>query len=156
MILSGHSLGAEKIVDFVRRYNDPIVKGLILLSPADTPGKQGNWEEESKTSYQKKAEEMVSKGAGENLLPDEKAHAGFLPMSAETYLDFFAKASHLRQVLPFKADGLKEIPLPTIAIVPNKDEWCSTTPKDYLQKLQNIGVMTRLVKSDHNLATVKT
>jgi pimeloyl-ACP methyl ester carboxylesterase len=156
VILSGHSLGADEIVDFVRRYNDPIVKGLILLSPADISGAQEVWEEKSKTSYQKKAEQMVFKGDGESLLPDEKAHSGFLPMSAGTYLDFSAKGSFLRQSLPFKADELKGIPLPTIAIVPNKDEGCSTTPKDYFHKLQKIDVMARLVVSDHNLATVKT
>jgi pimeloyl-ACP methyl ester carboxylesterase len=155
VILSGHSLGAEKIVDFVNWYNDPMVKGLILLSPADTAGAQEGWEEKSETSYQKKAEEMVSNGDGENLLRDEKAHAGVLPISAETYLNFFSKDSHLRQALPFKANELKKIPLPTIAIVPDKDEWCSTTPRDYLYKLHNIGVITRFVKSDHNLATVK-
>jgi pimeloyl-ACP methyl ester carboxylesterase len=155
LILSGHSLGAEKIVDFVRRYADPMVKGLILLSPADTPGAQEVWEKKSRKSYLKKAEQMVSRGEGGNLLPDEKAHGGFLPMSAGTYLDFFAKDSCLRQVLPFKADELKVIPIPTIGIVPSKDEWCSTTPGDYFNKLQNIDVMTRFVKSDHNLATVK-
>jgi pimeloyl-ACP methyl ester carboxylesterase len=155
LILCGHSLGAEKIVDFMRRHFDPMVKGLILLSPADTPGAQEVWEGKSRKSYLKKAEHMVSRGEGENLLPDEKAHAGFLPMSAGTYLDFFAKDSCLRQVLPFKANELKVIPIPTIAVVPSKDEWCSTTPEDYFNKLQNINVMARFVQSDHNLATVK-
>ena len=155
LILSGHSLGAEKIVNFVRCHFDPIIRGRILLSPADTPGAQDVWEGQSRKSYQNTARRMVSKGEGDNLLPDEKAHGGFLPMSAGAYLDFFAKDSCLRQVLPFKADELKGIPIPTLAIVPNKDEWCSTTPKDYFHKLQKIGVLTRLVKSDHNLATVK-
>jgi hypothetical protein len=76
-------------------------------------------------------------------------------MSAEAYLDFFGKASCLRQALPFREDKLKEIPIPTLAIVPDKDEWCSTTPEDYFHKLQSIGVMARLVESDHNLTTVK-
>ena len=155
VILCGHSLGTEKLVDFVRRYYDPIIKGLILLTPADTPGAQEDWEEKSKTSYQGMAEQMVSRGNGESLLPDEKAHAGVLPMSAKTFLDFFAEDSHLREALPFKADELKEIPIPTIAVVPRKDEWCSTTPTDYVHKLQSIGVITRFVKSDHNLAAVK-
>ena len=35
-------------------------------------------------------------------------------------------------------------------------KWCSTTPEDYLHKLQIIGVITRLVISDHNLAAINT
>jgi hypothetical protein len=142
-------------VNFVRRHFDPIVRGLILLSPADTPGAQAVWEGKSRKSYGKKASLMVSMGEAQNLLPDGKAHGGFLPMSAGAYLDFFAKDSCLRQALPFKAGELKTIPIPTIAIVPNKDEWSSTTPRNYYHKLQNIGVMTRFVESDHNLSTVK-
>jgi len=62
LILSGHSLGAEKIVDFVRSHFDPIIKGLILLSPADTPGAQEVGEGKSRKSYRTRARNMVSKG----------------------------------------------------------------------------------------------
>ena len=154
VILCGHSLGTEKIVHFMKTENHKMVQSMILLSPADTVGCQDRYEKKIGKNYFKVAKNLVDKNQKYNLLPDEKAHAGVLPISAEAYLDFFSPDSELREALPFRKenkDCIEKFTIPTIAIVPDNDMWNITSAEDYAEKLREAGAKVKIVHCDHDL-----
>lgn len=151
VILSGHSLGTEKIVNFARKNQHPMVIQLLLLSPSDSYGCQKRWEDMSGKIYMKEAIHKTKHGKGALMLDDPKAHAGLLPISAESYIDFFSEDSDIRKALPFGEDSIEKLPIPTWAIVPKTDEWNVTSPQDYQLKLEKAGASVNVVSATHDL-----
>lgn len=139
VILSGHSLGTEKIAHFLRGHEAPSIVGAILLAPSDSPGCQERWEDESGKDYMSEAIRMCNSGRAGHLMGDRLVHAGILPMTARAYLDFFNEDSDLRRALPFRTGGLERIHVPTYALIPADDVWNIASPKDYMEQIKTAG-----------------
>jgi hypothetical protein len=150
VILSGHSLGTEKIAHFLRGHETPHVVGTLLLAPSDSPGCQERWEDESGEDYMSEAIRMCSSGRAGHLMEDRLVHAGLLPMTARAYLDFFDEDSDLRRALPFRTGGIENIPIPAYALIPSDDVWNITSPKDYLEQMMAVGCGGEICGCNHD------
>ena len=152
VILSGHSLGTEKLANFLRGYEAPSVAGAIFLSPSDSPGCQERWEEESGKNYASEAMGMIRSGRSGELMEDRLVHAGLLPMTAEAYIDFFEEDSDLRRSLPFRTGMVESLPVPCMALVPTDDVWNISSADDYVEALKRAGCVARRCESDHDFS----
>lgn len=150
IILSGHSLGTEKIAHFVRNFEIPSVVGVLFLAPSDTPGCQERWEKKYGKNYIEEAIGMKKKGKEKDLLYDLKAHSGVLPMTAEAYLDFYREGSELKDSLPFRTGKIESLPVPVLALVPKKDEWGIKSAEEYSTILKNQGFTSIICDCDHD------
>jgi len=150
VILSGHSLGTEKIAHFLRGHETPHIVGVLLLAPSDSPGCQERWEDESGKDYMSEAIRMCSSGRAGHLMADRLVHAGLLPMTARAYLDFFDEDSDLRRALPFRTGGIESIPVPAYALIPADDVWNITSPKDYMEQMVAVGCGGEICGCNHD------
>lgn len=78
IVLAGHSLGANKVIYYLSKTQDPRVSKFLLLSPANVTHLT-NFVSEPERAY---IRQMVEKGQGQNLLPFELF--GWLPATADT------------------------------------------------------------------------
>lgn len=150
IILSGHSLGTEKIAHFVRNFEIPSVVGVLFLAPSDTPGCQERWEKKNGTNYMEEAIGMKKKGKEKELLDDMKAHSGALPMTAEAYLDFYRDNSELKNSLPFRTGKIETLPVPVLSLIPKKDKWSIKPAEEYAKMLSSHGFTTILCDCNHD------
>lgn len=119
IILSGHSLGSEKITYYMQfgEFKDKIIK-LFLLGFSDTYGSQKRYENILGINYTDEAKELVSKNLGEVFLANSSnVHSGELPVSAMTYLDFYKEDSKFFKALPFHSKNLSHLNSIKIAVV---------------------------------------
>ena len=151
IILSGHSLGTEKIASFVKTIN-PSVKAILLFSPSDTIGNQERYERRIRHSFFKEAQHLQSIGKGTSVLSDSKAHAGVLPMTADAYLDFYTHGKPLETALPFRlrSNSLGTFPVPCYALVPDNDHYNITSTDDYIRDLKAAGAKLLKCHTDHD------
>lgn len=152
VVLSGHSLGTEKIANFLRSYETPSVVGALLLAPSDSPGCQERWERESGSDYMNEAIRMSRGGRGGELMSDRLVHAGLLPMSAESYLDFFDEDSDLRRALPFRSGSVESLPVPCLAVVPSDDVWNVSSAEEYRGALETAGCSVEICQCNHDFS----
>lgn len=78
IVLAGHSLGANKVIYYLSKMQDPRVNKFLLLSPANVTHLT-NFVGEPERAY---IRQMVEKGQGQKLLPFELF--GWLPATADT------------------------------------------------------------------------
>lgn len=121
--LSGHSLGASKVANYVAEENDTRLSSVIFLSPSDMVGltkMDKNYERDLST-----AKEMVAQGKGDELLPfpvlwDQS------PLSAKTYISLGDKDSKVAIFNFHNAEDslpvLSKIAIPTLALMGTKDD----------------------------------
>lgn len=103
VILEGHSFGTEKSVYYMNRgtYADKVI-AVILMGFSDNVGTQQKYEKKIGNSYFDEANALVKQGKGEYLLADMGGLAGEMPISAQTYLNFFSPDSENSKALPLR------------------------------------------------------
>ncbi|MEI6499330.1 MAG: DUF1749 domain-containing protein [bacterium] len=144
IILEGHSFGTEKIVYYMShgKYIDS-VSALILLGFSDSVGNQQRYEASINKSYFDEASNLMKNGSGETLLSDRYANAGELPISAMTYLNFFADGSELSKTLPLRngtnLEIFKKIHVPIFCVISDNEneEYTQIPIKDALALMKN-------------------
>lgn len=118
IILSGHSLGTEKVVYYMNngKYRKRI-SAIILLAPADSFAEQHN--------FLKKAEKLIKLGKSRSFL-DRDSYSGIMPKSAKSLVNFLGKGSKVQQALPFHSGKLldyRKIKIPILAVIGDKHEY---------------------------------
>ena len=81
-VLMGHSLGGNKVVNFLSGKNHPEVVSAVLLAPTDMVG-WANTDPNNK-AYLQKAKDLLAEGKGEELVGAE-CWLDKTPLSAQTY-----------------------------------------------------------------------
>jgi len=92
VFLQGHSLGTLKVVFYQVKTKNPLVRALVLLSPADMIGL---WKDEVKNKggyFLNLSKKYISKRQGGKLMPDKAV--GY-PISARTYRNFYGPQSKI-------------------------------------------------------------
>ena len=125
IILSGHSLGTEKVTYYMLhgKYTDKI-SVLVLLAPATSPGS----EQILGKDYEKKlahARTLVSEGKGKIFLGRD-VYGGIMPKSAESYVDFSDDNPEFDDALPFhkkRLSGFAKIKIPILAVIGDQHEY---------------------------------
>lgn len=133
IILCGHSLGAAKVAYYSARTHDSRIQKLILMSPPDMVRLAEN------ESYHKdllaRAQQMVSDGRGEELLPT-KIWDGY-HLCARTYVDLSSRdypVDVFNVYDPEKASTLANIGTPIFAIIGEKDDaTAGISPRNFLE-----------------------
>jgi len=165
IILSGHSLGTEKVVYYMNngKYSDNIA-ALVLLAPADSfgshrilDGKQNPRNAEI-VKLLKKADNLVAKGQGETFLPRNTYGSieGILPKSADSLLNFLGSKSKLLNALPLKTKKLEafsRIKIPILVVIGDQEEYTAIPIAEALQlfKQENKKAQTFQIKDcDHD------
>lgn len=138
IILQGHSHGALKATYYVHKIDEPVIAGLILLSPSDDFGRQRKRLGERFDEALGVAGKMIDAGRGRELIPSEYFH---YPVSANTYSDIFNPNSSLKMFNLSKTDRddlveLGTITLPTLVVVGSVDEEFIGSPSAYLSGLK--------------------
>lgn len=159
ILLSGHSLGTEKVVYFMNHgTHREKVSGIVLMAPADSYGYTHNFLKTVDSDLFAEARDLVSKGRGDEFLRGTwLAHGGVLPKSAASFLNFFDTGSSLSQVLPFQQRALplyRNIQQPILAIISNNqaDEYTLIPIAEALDLMmyENPNTQTKLIEnSDH-------
>lgn len=151
IILEGHSFGTEKSVYYMNKgkYKDK-VKGVILLGFSDNVGTQSKYEQKIGKNYTDEAKELMSKNEGYRLLNDMFGLAGELPISAQTYLNFFSTDSENSKALPLRKGRdltfFQNISAPILGVIgDNEDGEYTVIP---------IREAVELLKSENNRAEV--
>lgn len=146
IILSGHSLGTEKVVYYMNkgRYRNKI-NAIVLLAPADSPkwrdfdteyavpetGETGRKRVELQIEAAKK---MVADGRGDNFM-DRGAYAGLMPKSAASLLNFLGDNTEILKALPLHSGKLEmysKIKVPIFVAIGDQHEYTGIPIKDAL------------------------
>lgn len=123
IILQGHSLGSEKVVYYMNRGKyRKFIKAVILLGFSDSYGTQMKYSK-GKNLIQE-ASEMIKKGKGHTFLASEwHSHAGVLPKTADSYINFFTIGSELSKALPLRngkhLEMYSRVSVPILAVIGN-------------------------------------
>lgn len=166
IILSGHSLGTEKVVYYMShgKYKDK-VSAIILLAPADSFGSHRLHEGKPNTKTTrrvdillKKAEKLIQAGQGDKFLPRDAygSHEGIMPKSAASFVNFLGKNSKLTAALSFhknKLTAYSKITTPILAVIGDQSEYTAIPTAEALKLLEreNKNTETYLFKNcDHD------
>jgi len=135
--LSGHSLGAPKVVYYITETNDPRVKTLLLLSPSDMLGLVRG----ENSDFQKRistAHKMISDGKGGEIIPEWVWDE--YPITADTFVNIFAdgsKASIFNFLNPNDGfDILSKVSVPIFAVMGTKDDALTVSIDDTMRMLK--------------------
>ena len=100
IILGGHCIGSNKVINYLASTKDDFVDSFIISSPVDLTH---FWDTlKDKDMYLETAEQFVKEGRGDDILPF--IFLNFSPMSAKTLLDFY-HADNLRNCPVISNDG---------------------------------------------------
>lgn len=127
IILEGHSFGTEKSVYYMAKGKcKDNIKAVILLGFSDNVGTQQRYEKKIGKNYFDEARKLVSEGKSEQLLSDLKGLAGELPISAQTYLNFFSENSENSIALPLRKGrdltNFQNIQVPVLGVIGDKED----------------------------------
>ncbi len=144
IILSGHSLGAEKVVYYISkgRYKNKI-KALILLAPSDSSGYLYKNDKSVKNNLEK--ERQLIKNNKSNFLSNHYIYSGIIPKSAESFENFLNPNSELSKALPFskrKLENYSKIKIPILAVIGDKKEYTVIPIKQALNLLKKENTLT--------------
>jgi hypothetical protein len=159
IILSGHSLGSEKVVYYMNKgtYINNII-GIVLLGPADSFEYQNEFmrDNQLKQKLFEEAKTLIKNNKGYQFLSSYWfCHFNVLPQSASSFLNFFEDGSELSKVLPFKRGSLpmvKNIKIPILSVIGNIKEY-TVIPVDKamtLLKKENYMCETHILNCDHD------
>ncbi len=125
-VLIGHSLGTEKIVHYMSKKINESVIGIVLLGFSDSFGEEESHSKGRLPSLLKEARKLKNSSRGHEFLTSEwLSHAGTLPKSAESFLDFFSAGSDLSKALPFrtgKLESYSKIDIPILGVIGDQEE----------------------------------
>lgn len=129
IILLGHSLGTEKAVYYFSNsvYSNRITK-VILAGFSDSYQTEINYLTENNclSAAFNEANELVNTNKGNQILKtNENIHAGVLPKSASSFLNFFSENSNLKKCLHFNGnmEYYKKINVPIMSIISHGHEY---------------------------------
>lgn len=138
VVLEGHSLGTMKAVFYCSEARDDRIKGVILMSPADSIGYQQERLGDRFPVTLQLAEQMVKEGRGREWMPSDLF---FYPVSAETYVERFAPETK-RAMFNFAGTyrrsfaELARIRAPILAFLGTVGEAIVGEPKAFLVQLR--------------------
>lgn len=161
VILQGHSLGSEKVVYYMNKgkYRNKVT-AVILLGFSDLYGTQMRFLQTIKADLMKEARKLIKEGKGYMFLTSEwLSHAGILPMSAESYVNFFSEGSELSKALPLRNGSRLElfskIKVPILGVIGDDDkkEFTVIPVKDaikLLEKENKLAEVWQIKDCDHS------
>lgn len=136
IILGGHSLGSNKIINYLGNTSDDFIDYFIVSSPIDIM----HWWEVMPNIDKcfEMANEFVKAGKGEDILPF--LFGGFSPMTANTVLGFY-NADNLKNCPVLSKQGetksLYNIKPNGTFIIGSKDSVTGKSPKAFMEQLNN-------------------
>ncbi len=126
--MEGYGFGAEKAVYYMNKwkYKDNVI-ALILIGFCDTVGTQEIYEKKIGKTYYDEALDLQEKGLNEHFLSDLLTFAGEIPISSQTYFDFFSKGGSILSTVMSLRNGrnftmFANIHLPILGIMGDDDE----------------------------------
>ncbi len=136
IILAGHSLGSNKIINYLGNTADNFVEYFIVSAPVDLtywftvmPGVKQCIET---------AQDFAAQGRGKEILPF--LFGGFSPMCAESVLNFY-NAFNLKNCPVIsnegETDSLYNIKIPGAFIIGEKDSLTDNNPKGFIEKINS-------------------
>ena len=159
IILQWHSLGTEKIVYYMAKgkYRNKI-KAIILLGFADSFGTHQQYLKKTKTNLMHEAKSLVKQKKWCQFLNKKwLAHAGVLPQSAESYINFFSPNSELSRAFPLRQwkdlKFYKNIHIPMLGVIGDQEEYTVIPTKkamELLKKENTFANIFQLKDCDHN------
>lgn len=141
IILSGHSHGTEKVVYYMNKGKHITdIIAVVLMGFADSVGNQLNFEKTIDVNLMQEAQEKIANGKGyELLVGHRRAQAGELPISAQTYLNYFSINSELGKTLPFRENNtlpmIRAIKVPIFASIGDREEYTIIPIEDAVKLL---------------------
>ncbi|KKQ78233.1 MAG: hypothetical protein A3A96_00915 [Candidatus Zambryskibacteria bacterium RIFCSPLOWO2_01_FULL_39_39] len=155
IILSGHSLGTEKITYYmIRGKYAGKVSALVLLAPATSSGSEPLLVQD----YEKKIEyarNLVREDKGKVFL-DRNAYGNIMPKSAESYVDFSDLNPEFDDALPFHKKHLpsfRKIKIPILAVIGDQEEYTVipiTEALDLIRKENSNAKTVQILDCDHD------
>jgi len=146
IILMGHSLGSEKSVYYMNKGKlKGNVKALILLGVADSYGTQLKYSRERNLLGE--AMKMKREGRKNQFLrSDWLSHAGVLPKTADSYVNFFAEGSELSKALPLRngrrLEMYRNISVPILSVIGDLHEYTSIPIKRAMELMEKENPLT--------------
>ena len=136
IVLIGHSLGSNKIINYLGNTLDDFVDYFIVSSPVDVMHFLRVMPDVDKCYELSK--QWVEDGRGGDLLPH--LFGGFSPMTAQTVLDFF-NAENLKNCPVLSNEGetksLYNIKPRGAFVIGSKDSVTGDSPKGFMEQLNN-------------------
>lgn len=136
IILGGHSLGSNKIINYLGNTSDDFIDYFIVSSPIDIMHWWSVMPNIDKCFEM--ANEFVRAGKGEDILPF--LFGGFSPMTANTVLGFY-NADNLKNCPVLSKQGetksLHNIKPNGTFIIGSKDSVTGKSPKAFMEQLNN-------------------
>lgn len=136
IILAGHSLGSNKIINYLGNTPDDFVDYFIVSSPVDIM----HWWKVMPNIDKcfDMAKDFVADGRGDEILPF--LFGGFSPMTANTVLGFY-NAENLKNCPVLSKEGetksLYNIKPNGVFIIGSKDSVTGESPKAFMEQLNN-------------------
>lgn len=171
IILSGHSLGTEKVVYYMGhgKYKDNI-NAIVLLAPSDSYGSHRTLDGEVNHRIThieqliKESEGLVKQGLGETFLPRDSygSHEGIMPKSACSFLNFLGSKSELLKALPFNTEKLEtysKITVPILVVIGDGEEYTAIPIIEALELMRRENKNTRTAQfqnCDHDFQGKET
>ncbi len=134
IILAGHSLGSNRIINYLGNTPDDFVDYFIVSAPVDL----GHWFNVMPNVDEciKLAEKFAAEGRGKDILP--YLFGGFSPMSANAVLSFY-NAFNLKNCPVLSNDGetnsLFNIKINGAFVIGAKDSLTNGDPKGFMEKI---------------------
>jgi len=159
IILQWHSLGTEKVVYYMNKWKyKNKVKAIILLAFADSFGTQQQFLKQAKVDFMSEAKSLVKQKKWYRFLTRKwLAHAGVLPKSAESYINFFSPNSQLSLALPLRQwkdlQFYKNIKIPILGVIGDQEEYTVIPIKkaiELLKKENDQAKIYQLKNCDHD------
>lgn len=136
IILAGHSLGSNKIINYLGNTKNNFVNYFIVTSPVDLSYWWKVMPDMDKCL--KAAQKFVEDGQPNAIIP--YVFGGFSPMSAQTVLNFY-NAENLKNCPVITNDGetnsLKSIKINGAFIIGGKDNMADGNPKGFLERINS-------------------
>ena len=167
IILSGHSLGTEKVVYYMGmgKYKDKI-SAIVLLAPADSPRwryydekykvpKTGETGKARIDLQVRDAKRMIEEGRGDELM-ERSIYSGVMPKSPKSLLNFLGEDTEVLKALPFhsgKLEMYRKISVPIFVAIGDQHEYTGIPIQDALEmmKKENPKTETHQIKDcDHD------
>lgn len=155
IILSGHSLGTEKVVYYMTKgkYKDKI-SGIVLLAPSHSPGcliyddhyKPSAVERKNVDRLLDEAQKLIDAGKGDEFL-GRTAYSGIMPKSAKSLVNTLGPNTEISKVLPFhtgKLEMYSTISAPIFVAIGDQREYTAIPPIEALKLMERENPNTRI------------
>lgn len=136
IILAGHSLGSNKIINYLGNTHDNFVDYFVVSAPVDL----AYWFNVMPRVKEciETAQKFADEGRGKEILP--YLFGGFSPMCAETALSFY-NAHNLKNCPVISGDGetdsLYNIKINGSFVIGENDSLTDGNPKDFIEKINS-------------------